>query len=86
MRAFGVAGATAAVLTTTLLFVGPANADRVCREVCNAGICKSRCVERGDRLYMHEERWRGRDHDRSGVELRGRRGMHRPGVDIEINR
>jgi hypothetical protein len=51
MRALSIAGAAAAVLTTTLLVAGPASADRVCRQVCDGGICKSRCVDRGPRLY-----------------------------------
>ena len=90
MRTLSIAGAAAAILTTTLLVAGPASADRVCRQVCDGGFCKSRCVERGPRLYNMEPR----DHmRRPGVELynRGhfrRPGMehHRPGVEVEINR
>jgi hypothetical protein len=90
MRALSIASAAAAILTTTLLVAGPASADRVCRQVCDGGFCKSRCVERGPRLYNMEPR----DHmRRPGVELYNRDhfrrpGMehHRPGVEVEINR
>ncbi len=47
MRALSIAGAAAAILTTTLLIAAPASADRVCRQVCDGGFCKSRCVDRG---------------------------------------
>jgi hypothetical protein len=76
MRSIALMGTAAAVLTAVTLVAAPANAERVCRQVCDGGVCKSRCVERGDRLFMQE-----RDiHRRPGVELR------RPGVDIDVHR
>ncbi len=78
MRALNIAGAAAAILTTTLLVAGPASADRVCHQVCNGGFCKSRCVDRGPRLYNVEPR----GHFHPGMRMEHRR----PGVDVEINR
>ena len=78
MRTLSIAGAAAAILTTTLLVAGPASADRVCRQVCDGGFCKSRCVERGPRLYNMEPR----DHmRRPGVELYNRDHFRRPGME-----
>jgi hypothetical protein len=66
---------TAAIgLIATLLTV-PAHADRVCRKVCHEGFCKSECVSSGPRLYMHE-----------GERYYHRHDMHRPGMNVEINR
>ena len=75
MRSITLMG-TAAIVLTTLLSV-PASAERICRQVCDEGFCRSRCVERGDRLYMYD---RDRDyyHHRRGV------GVHVPGVDVDI--
>ena len=79
MRALSIAGAAAAVVTTTLLVAGPASAGRVCHQVCNGGFCKSRCVDRGPHLYNMEPR----DHFRApGMEYH--RQYHRPGVGVEI--
>ena len=89
MHAFGIVGTAAALLTTTLFLAGPASADRICRQVCDGGFCKSRCVDRGSRLYMHEEHWRDRhEYNRPSVELYRRGGIehHRPGVEVDINR
>lgn len=47
-------GTALAALTTATLLAGPANADRSCRRVCDDGFCRSRCVDRGDRLYMYD--------------------------------
>jgi len=74
-------GTTAAALIATMLLAVPANADRICRQVCDEGFCRTRCFDSGDRLYLYD---RDRDyyyhHRRPGVEFRG------PGVDIEIGR
>jgi hypothetical protein len=79
MRSITVRGTAAAVLTATTLLAVPANAERICRQVCDEGFCRSRCVERSDRLYMYD---RDRDyyHRHRGVEFRG------PGVDVEVGR
>ena len=64
---------TAAIgLVATLLTV-PAHADRVRRKVCHEGYCKSECMSSGPRLYMHEGE-------------RSYHRLHRPGVNVEINR
>jgi hypothetical protein len=79
MRSITLMGAAAVVLSATTLMAVPASADRVCKQVCENGFCRSRCVDRGDRLYMYD---RDRDyyHHRRGV------GVRVPGVDINIGR
>jgi hypothetical protein len=52
MRSIAFLGTAAAVLTATTLLAVPASAERVCHQVCDQGFCRSRCVERSDRLYM----------------------------------
>ena len=44
-----------------------ANAERVCREVCDNGNCVSRCVQRPqkDAIVREREREQTRHHDRS---------------------
>ncbi len=56
-----------------------ANAERVCRQVCDGGSCISRCVDRPDaEVTIHEHR---HYYDRGpGVELHG------PGVGVDIGR
>jgi hypothetical protein len=58
----------------------PASADRVCHKVCNEGFCRTTCVQRNDRLYMHESDRDYYHHRRPGVELHG------PGVGVDIGR
>ena len=74
-------GTAAAALTAAMVFAAPANADRVCRQVCeDYGFCRSRCVDTGDRLYMYD---RDRDyyhHRRPGVEFHG------PGFNVDVGR
>jgi hypothetical protein len=84
MRMITLIATTAAALSAATLLAGPANADQICRRVCDDGFCRTRCVERGDRLYLYD---RDRDYDRDyyhhrrpGVEL------HVPGAGIEIGR
>jgi len=80
MRSITLMGTAAALLTATMLLAAPASADRICKKVCNEGVCKSTCVQRNDRLYMQD---RDRDyyhHRRHGIELRG------PGVGVDIGR
>jgi hypothetical protein len=54
------------VATAALWFVlsHAANAERICREVCDHGICVSRCVHHpaADVIIRDREHWR--DHDR----------------------
>jgi hypothetical protein len=76
MRSIAFFGAAAVVLSATTLLAVPASADRVCHKVCHEGSCRTTCVQRNDRLYMHEDY----HHRRPGVELRG------PGVGVDIGR
>ena len=77
-------GTAVAALTTATLLAAPANADRFCRKACDNGICRSTCVDRGDRLYMYDRgAYRDRDsyrHRRHGLDLEG------PGFGVEIDR
>jgi hypothetical protein len=82
MRIITLIGTAAAALTALTLLAVPASADQICRRVCDDGFCRTRCVERGDRLYMYD---RDRDdyyyhHRRPGVELNA------PGFGVEIGR
>lgn len=78
MRMIALVGTAAAALSAATFFAGPADAERICRQVCDDGFCRTQCVERGDRLY-------DRDYDRGyyrrpGIEL------HVPGVGVDIDR
>jgi hypothetical protein len=56
------------------VFSQAADAERICKDVCNNGICVSRCVNNrnGDEMTI-------REHDRGpGVELRA------PGNDVDV--
>jgi hypothetical protein len=82
MRSITLMGTAAVVLGATTLLAVPASAERICRQVCDEGFCRSRCIERGDRLYMYD---RDRDdfyyrHPRPGV------GLYGPGFGVEIGR
>jgi hypothetical protein len=58
------------------VFSQAADAERICKDVCNNGICVSRCVNNpnGDEMII-------REHDRGlGVELRA------PGADVDVGR
>jgi hypothetical protein len=80
MRSITFLGTTAAVLTATTLLAVPASAERVCHQVCDHGFCRSRCVERSDRLYMYDrDKDYYRDHHR-GAEIHG------PGFDVDVGR
>ena len=79
MRSITFMGTAAAVLTATTLLAAPASAERICRQVCDEGFCRTRCVDRGDRLYMYD-RDRHYYHHRRGVEFRG------PGFHVDVGR
>jgi hypothetical protein len=72
------------VATAALWFVlsHAANAERVCRQVCDAGTCVSKCVEHPDTttIIREHEHYRDNDDDGAGV------GVHAPGVGVEIGR
>ncbi len=79
MRSITLMGTAAVVLSATTLLAVPASAERICRQVCDEGFCRSRCIERGDRLYID----RDRDyyyHRHGGVEFHG------PGFDVDVGR
>jgi hypothetical protein len=77
MRSITFIGAAAAVLTASALLTVPASADRVCKKVCSEGSCRTTCVQRNDRLYMHD---RDYHHRGAGVDIRG------PGVGVDVGR
>jgi hypothetical protein len=72
MRSMTLMGTAAVVLSAATLLAVPASAERICRQVCDEGFCRSRCFERGDRLYMY-------DQDR-GL------GFHEPRFDVDVDR
>jgi hypothetical protein len=74
MRKITLMATAATALTAVMAFAAPANADRICREVCDEGFCRTRCFDNGDRIYRYD-----RDR-RPGIEFRG------PGVGVEIGR
>jgi hypothetical protein len=65
--------------TAALWFVlsHAANAERICREVCDHGTCVSRCVHHPDMIVHDRAHWR--DHDRGF-------GVDTPAGDIVIRR
>ena len=82
MRMITLMGTAAAALTAATLLAAPASADRVCRQTCDEGFCRTRCFYRGDRLYMYD-----RDRDdyyyhrhRPGI------GIYGPGFGVDIGR
>ena len=82
MRTLAVISMAATALTASLFVSQTANAERVCKERCEAGVCEQKCVEmrdgdrgRGDRVD------RDRGHDRhQGVDV------HVPGLNVNIGR
>lgn len=67
------------------VFSQAANAERVCREVCDSGTCVSRCMDRADEDVIIRDR--DRDHDRRREYERGPGVEFRvPGVGVEIGR
>jgi hypothetical protein len=60
-----------------------ANAERICKDVCDGGTCVSHCVTNpnGDEMIIRErERGPGEEVRTPGVELRT------PGVDVDVGR
>jgi hypothetical protein len=72
------------VATAALWFVlaHAANAEQVCRQVCDAGTCVSKCVDRPDTTTVIREHEHYRDYDDDGPGV----GVHVPGVGVEIGR
>jgi hypothetical protein len=67
--------------TMWFVFSQAANAERVCRQVCDHGTCVSKCVENsGPGVIVHE-------HDRYRDERNGPGvDIHAPGVNVDIGR
>jgi hypothetical protein len=57
-----------------------ANAERVCRQVCDGGTCVSKCVDHPDSDVIIRDREHYRDHPDAGVDV------HVPGVGVDIGR
>jgi len=76
MTKFLIGMATAALW---FMLAHAANAERLCREVCDNGSCVSRCVSRPDSEVIVHEREQSRHHDR-GLDV------DTPAGDIEIHR
>jgi len=82
MRTITLMGTAAAALTAVTLLATPASADRVCRQTCDDGFCRTRCFDRGDRLYMYD---RDRD-DYYSHRHRPGIGVYGPGFGVDIGR
>ncbi len=80
MRLAALIGTIAAGVIAATMFAGPASADRVCRQVCDEGFCRSHCWERDSGYYYDRDRDYYRYHHRPGIEF------HVPGGDVEIGR
>jgi hypothetical protein len=88
MRMIFSALAIAGAIGTTAMLAPTANAERVCKQECSAGVCKEQCVEstERDRIVIEgrgerrEEKREERHEDRPGIEFKA------PGVGVEIGR
>lgn len=76
MTKFLIGMATAALW---FMLAHAANAEKICREVCDKGSCVSRCVSRPDSEVIIHEREQSRHHDRGF-------GVDTPAGDLEIRR
>jgi len=68
-----VAGFAATMTIASTMAVNAQRGDRVCKEVCSAGVCKQECIEtegRGDRERREERRELREERREPGVELR----------------
>ena len=84
MRTLRVITAAAAAITATLFFAQAANADRICKQRCEARLCAHSCVQthvQGEKLEFRKGRGDRFERDRyPSMELRV------PGVGVEANR
>lgn len=62
-----------------LVMAQNANAERVCRQVCDQGTCVSKCVDHPDSAVIIHDHDRFRDRG-PGVDIHG------PGVDVDVGR
>jgi hypothetical protein len=51
MRTITLLSTAVAVVTAVIAFAPNANADRICRQVCEAGSCQDRCFD-SDHVYL----------------------------------
>jgi len=56
MRAITIISTAAAALAAALVFAPRANAERICHQVCDQGICQSVCVEDGHVFLDNEDK------------------------------
>ena len=81
MRGSLVIGVAAVIGIFTL---SPANAERVCKKVCDDGVCTEKCVQHDEEITIDRDRGADRivreRQTRPGVEF------HVPGVGIELGR
>ena len=54
MRAITIMTTAAGALAAALVFAPSANAERMCRQVCDQGFCQSICVE-DDHVFLDNE-------------------------------
>jgi hypothetical protein len=52
MRAITIMATAASALAAASAFAPRANADRVCRQVCEAGFCQTVCVDENDHIFL----------------------------------
>jgi hypothetical protein len=60
-----------------------ANAEQICKQVCDNGTCVSKCVDHPDAdvtIRDHDDRLRDRDRGPAGVDIQA------PGVGVQIGR
>jgi hypothetical protein len=70
-----------AALVGTFALAQSANAERVCKSVCEGASCVQKCVEHDDTVVIDRDRDRVvHEHDRPAIELRG------PGIGVDIGR
>lgn len=53
MRKITIMATAAGVLAAASAFAPKANADRVCRQVCEAGYCQTVCVDENDHIFLN---------------------------------
>jgi hypothetical protein len=54
MRTITRSSTVAAVLAAVAAFAPSANADRICRQVCDAGFCQTHCFD-SDHVYLDNQ-------------------------------
>ena len=52
MRTITIMATAAGALAAALAFAPRANAERLCRQVCEAGFCQTNCVDESDHVFL----------------------------------